>query len=114
MVSARPCRDNTLWQRSRKRAPPKFVASRLFVLGNQTEQAVLFVRYSGGEINPGAERQKIPKPIELQRRSIGAQQRFDKSARNGIVIVDRAVTEIATPKFAIDQSKSPWGVEIAV
>src|SRR5678815_2973933 len=101
MVSARPRRDNTLWQRSMKRALPKFVASRLFVLRNQTEQAVLFVRYSGGAENSVGERQQIPQPFKLERRSAGGHKRLDESARDRIVIVDATITEVTDPESVL-------------
>lgn len=48
VVSARPRRDNTLWQRQGS-VRPQFAASLLFVLSNQTKQTAFFVRYSGSK-----------------------------------------------------------------
>ena len=107
MVSARPRRDNTLWQRSRN-VRPQITASLIFVLSYQTKQAVLFVRYSGSEINAVAQRKKVPQAIKLKRRAIGSHQRLDKSAGHRIVIVDETISEIANPEFVFDQRESPW------
>src|SRR3954454_5309711 len=87
---------------------------RLFVLGNEAKQTMFFIRYSGGKINAVAQRKKIPQPIKLQRRAIGAHQRFYESSGDGIVIVDQTVTEVTNPKFAIHQSESPWRIEMPV
>src|SRR4029077_20190715 len=103
-------RDNTLWQRTRKRAPPIFAL--LLVFGNQTKEAVPFVSDSGGEGNPSAQGKKIPQAIKLQRRAIGAHQRLDESAGGRIINVDLAVTEITDPKFAVNLSESPGRVQI--
>src|SRR6266436_648303 len=101
MASARPCRDNTLWQRTRKRAPPIFAP--LLVLGNETKEAVSFVSNSGGEVSASPQREKIPQAVKLKRRAIGAHERLDESAGRRIVNVDESITEIADPKFVIHQ-----------
>src|SRR5215470_16932207 len=113
MVSARPCRDNTpLGNGQGKRAPPIFTP--LLVLGNESKEAVRFVGNSGGEINAGAQRKKIPQAIKLQRRTIGLHQRLDESAGRRIVNVNQSVTEVADPKFVVHQSESPRGVKVPV
>ena len=71
-----------------------------------------FVGDSGGEINSIPQRKKIPQAIKLKRRAVCAHQRLDESAGDRIVIVDKAVTEIADPEFAINLSESPGRVEI--
>jgi hypothetical protein len=43
MVSARPCRDNTLLATVKESCAPKTAASLILVLCNQTKQAVFFV-----------------------------------------------------------------------
>ena len=88
--------------------------SLILVLGNDTKEAVPFVCDSGGEVNAGTQRKKIPQAIKLERRAIGAHKRLDEIAADRIIIVDEAVTEIADPKFAVYKSKSPRRVEIPV
>src|SRR5439155_18010985 len=104
MASARPCRDNTPLATTRKRAPSNL--GTLLVLGNQTKETVRFVGYSGREIHAGAQRKKIPQPIKLERRAIGAHERLDERAGRWIVNVDESITEIADPKFVIHQGES--------
>src|SRR5438093_8258005 len=113
MASARPCRDNTPLGNGQGSVRPQSLTS-LFVLGNQTKQAVRFVGYSGGEVNAVTEWKQIPEAIELQRRSIGAHKCLDEGAGDRIVIVDSAVPEIADPKAVLHEGKSPWGIELAV
>src|SRR5947208_15507154 len=103
MVSARPCRDNTLLATTRKRAPPIFEP--LLALGNETKEAVFFVSYPSREVNAVPQRKKIPQAIKLQRRAIGLHQCLDESAGHWVVNVDEPVTEIADPKFIIHQSE---------
>jgi hypothetical protein len=40
MVSARPRRDNTLWQRSRKRAPPSLQRPLIFLIIHRTSRGL--------------------------------------------------------------------------
>src|SRR5215471_12282116 len=84
----------------------------LLILGNETKQAVPFVSDSGGEVSASSQREKIPQAIKLQRRAIGAHQRLDESAASRIINVDRAVTKITDPKFAVNLSESPRRVKI--
>src|SRR5436190_11804909 len=85
------------------------------VLSDDAEKAVLFVGDSGGEEDSGILREKIPQAIKLERCSIGAHERLDESLRRSrIVNVDEAVTEIADPKFAIYDRKSPGSVQVPV
>src|SRR5882724_11446384 len=115
MVSARRCRDNTLWQRSRKRAPPKCAASLILVLSDDAKQAVVFVSDSGRKVNSVSQRKKIPQTIKLERRAIGTHQCLVESAGDRVVIVDATISEIADPEFvAFHKRKSPWCVELAV
>src|ERR1041384_8237023 len=93
---------------------PQTAASLILVLCNQTKQAMLFVRDAGGEINAVAERKKIPKSIKLKRGPIGSRQRLDKGAGSWIVIIDESIPEVANPEFALNKSKAPRRVEIAV
>ena len=86
----------------------------ILVLSDNAKETVFFVGDSSGEKDSVAQREKIPQAVKLEGRSIGAHERLDKSARDWIVIVDEAVTEIADPEFAIHKRKSPWGVEVAV
>jgi hypothetical protein len=88
--------------------------SALLVLGDDTEQAVSFVSNSGGEVSAIPQRKKVPQPIKLERRAIGLRQRLDKLAGRRIVNVNESVTEVADSKFAVNQSESPWGVEVPV
>src|SRR5437763_8239619 len=112
MVSARPCLDNTLWQRSRKRASPKCAVSLILVLSDDAKEPVPFVSNSGGEESAIPQRKKIPQPIKLQRLAIGSPQRLDENASDRSVDVDKAVTEMPDPKFAVNLSESPRRVEI--
>src|SRR5437763_1689211 len=115
MVSARPCRDNTLWQRSRKHAPPKCAVSLILVLSDDAKEPVRFVCDAGGEEDAVAERKKIPQAIKLQRRAIGTHERLDESAGDRIVIVDATIPKIAHPKVAaFHEGKSPGGIEVPV
>src|SRR6266850_4097144 len=115
MVSARPCRDNTLWQRSRKRAPPKCAVSLILVLSDDAKETVRFVCDSGGEEDAVGEWQKIPQAIKLERRSIGAHERLDEIAADRIVIIDQAIPKIAHPKVAaFHEGKPPGGIEVPV
>ena len=75
---------------------------------------MLFVGYSGGEVNAVAQRKKIPQAIKLKRCAIGSLQRLDKRACGRIIIVDQTVPEIANPEFAINQSKSLGRIEVSV
>ena len=94
---------------------PQICSVLILVLGDEAKETVRFVCDSGGEKDSVTLREKIPQAIKLERRSIGAHQRLDESARVRIVIVDEAVTEIADPKVAaFHQSKSPWGIEVSV
>src|SRR5260370_23703687 len=97
MVSARPCRDNTLWQRSRKRAPPKCAVSLILVLSDDAKETMRFVCDSGGEEHAVGERQKIPQAVKLERRSIGTRERLAEIAADRIVIGHEAIPEIAHP-----------------
>src|ERR1044071_8225543 len=102
-------------RQTRMRALPIPRVSKLLVLSDDAEEAVLFIGDSGGEENSVGERQKIPQAIELEWSSIGAHERLDEIPGDRIIVVDQAVTEIANPQFvAFHQSKSPRGVEIPV
>ena len=69
----------------------------LLVFGNEAEQPVFFVGDSSGEINSVAEWKKIPQTVKLQWRTIGSDQRFEKTARRWIVVVDSAIAKVADP-----------------
>jgi hypothetical protein len=97
-----------------KMRAPDICVSILWVLSDEAKETVPFVRDPGSEINATTQREKIPQAIKLERRAIGAHQRFDESARQGIVNVNESVTEIADPKFAIHKSQSPRGIEITI
>ena len=85
------------------------------ILSDDAKKAVLFVGNSRGEINAAAQRKKIPEAVNLKRRAIGAHERLDEIAGDGIVIVDEPVTEITDPEVAaFHESKSPWGIEVSV
>src|SRR5437667_355231 len=85
------------------------------VFGDFAKEAVRFVGDPRGEINTAAERKQIPQAIKLERRSIGAHERLDKSARDRIVNVNESVTEIADPKVgAFHERKTPRSIEIPV
>ena len=89
-------------------------ARAFLILGDDAKQTVFFVGDSSGEKDSACLGEQIPQALKLEWRAIGAHERLDKSPRDGIVIVDEAVTEIADPEFAVHESKSPWGVEVAV
>ena len=73
MVSARPCRDNTLLATVKKTCAPKSAASLILVLSDDAKETVPFVCDSGGEEDSGILRQKIPQAVKLERRcSIGS------------------------------------------
>jgi hypothetical protein len=96
----------------RNRQTTTFDLSSGLIFRNDAEKAVRFVSDAGGEINSVAQREHIPQAIKLERRAIGAHERLDEIARHWIVNVNESVTEIADPKFAIHESKSPWRIEI--
>src|SRR5215471_1935694 len=81
----------------------------MLVLSDEAKEAVRFVADSSGEIHAVAEREHIPQAVKLERRAIGAHERFDESTRHRIVNVDESITEIADPKLVIHGGKSPWG-----
>jgi hypothetical protein len=86
---------------------PQFFASLILIFSDDAKETVCFVCDSSGEKDSGILRQKIPQTIKLERRSIGAHKRLDEIARHWIVIVDKAVTEIADPKLVFNQRESP-------
>src|SRR5207253_5047925 len=88
--------------------------SSILVLSDNAKETVFFVGDSSGEKDSVAKREHIPQAVKLEWRSIGAHQRLDKSARVRIVNVYQSVTEIADPEFAVHESKTPWGIEVAV
>src|SRR6266481_3998352 len=93
--------------------PPISVPLR--ILSDDAKKPVRFVGDSSREKDSGRLREKIPQAIELEWRSIGAHERLDKSLRSSrIVNVNEAVTEIADPEFTVNESKSPWRIEIPV
>src|SRR6266516_1203558 len=76
---------------------------------------MFFVGDSGGEINSVAEDQHIPQTIKLKGSAIGPVDRSQEGAGRGIIIVDYSIAKISDPELvALYQSKSPWGVEIAM
>jgi hypothetical protein len=78
------------------------------ILSNDAKETVRFVCDSSGEINSIAQRQKVPQTIKLQWRSIGAHERLDEIARHRIVIVDKAVTEIADATYFSRAENRDW------
>src|SRR4029078_4245200 len=78
MVSARPRRDNTLFGNGQGDVRPQFYSVLVCILSNQPKKAVLFVGYTGGEVNAGAQRKKVPQAIKLERCAIGSRERLDK------------------------------------
>jgi hypothetical protein len=86
----------------------------LLVFGDESEQPVFFVGDSSREKDSARLREKIPQAIKLERCAIEAHERLDKIAVDRIVIIDEAVPEIADPKVAFHESKSPWGIEVPV
>ena len=94
------------------RALPNFGSLR--ILSDEAKEAVRFVCDSSREIDSTTQREKVPQAVKLEWCSISAHERLDESARVRIVIVDKAVPEIADPKVAaFHESKSPWGVEVS-
>ena len=68
---------------------------------------MFFVGDSSREKDSGRLREKIPQAIKLERCAIEAHERLDKIAVDRIVIINEAVPEIADPKVAFYESKSP-------
>src|SRR5204863_5549046 len=115
VVSARPCRNNTLVATVKEACAPQSAAFRILVFSNDAKKTVRFVGDSGGKVNSVAQRKKIPKSIKLQRRSICPHERLDEIAADRIVVVDQAVPKIANPKVgAFHEGKSPGGIEVPV
>src|SRR6266576_3772132 len=113
VVSARPCRDNTLLATVKEACAPQFAASRILVFSNDAKKTVRFVGDSSREKDSARLREKIPQTIKLERRSICPHERLDEIAADRIVVVDQAVPKIAHPKVgAFHESKSPGGIEI--
>src|ERR1051326_5551778 len=75
---------------------------------------MLFIGDAGGEIDAATERKQVPEAVKLQRRAVGGAQRFQKRAGHRIVVVDFPIAEIADPKLAVHEGKSPGRVEIPV
>src|SRR5438046_31046 len=100
-------------RQTRMRALPNFGSLR--ILSDEAKEAVRFVCDSSREIDSTTQREKVPKAVKLERRSISAHERLDESLRNGrIVNVNESIPEIADPKFTANESKSPWRVEMPV
>ncbi len=115
MVSARPCRDNSAWTADKDACAPPIRAV-LLILCNDAKQTVLFVGDSSCEKHSSTtlRREHIPQAIKLEGSAIGAHERLNESARHWIVNVNEPVAEIADPKFAIHESKAPWGIEVPI
>ncbi len=96
------------------RAFADLLLSSILVLSDNAKETVFFVGDSSGEKDSVAQREKIPQAVKLEGRSIGAHERLDKSARDWIVIVNEAITEVADPEFAVHEREAPGGVEVAV
>src|ERR1043166_2249318 len=96
----------------RERLPTS--ARSLFVFSDDTKEAVFFVSDSSGEKDAVAEWEKIPQALKLERCSIGSHERLDEVTRNRIVVVDAAITEVSDPEPVLNESKSPWRVQLAV
>src|SRR5215468_4493980 len=97
MAGARPRRDNTLLA-TVKEACAANIGSLRLVLSDDAKEAVPFVSDSSSEKDSARLREKIPQAIKLERCAIGAHERLDEIARDRIVIIDQAVTEVTDPK----------------
>src|ERR1051326_6512811 len=75
---------------------------------------MLFIGDAGGEIDAATERKQVPEAVELERRAVGGDQRIQKGAGHRIVVIDFPIAEIADPKLAVHEGKSPGRVEIPV
>src|SRR5262245_35527007 len=85
------------------------------IFSDYAKEAVFLVGDSSCEKDSARLREKIPQAIKLQRRSIRPHERLDEIAADGIVVIDETVTEITDPEFvALQQSKSPRGIEIPI